>query len=126
MFAPTNRGAKTAADGHLTDYTISLVFLPDNQSHHMLVASLTQRELFAGSVSSISRLQVNRVLPSDSPVFKLVKQGKLQDLLQMLQNGEASLRDHDEHGASLLFVSIACHQQYVDSISSNNRLFSIR
>ncbi|RGP66883.1 hypothetical protein FSPOR_6265 [Fusarium sporotrichioides] len=58
------------------------------------------------SVSSISRLQVNRILPSDSPVFRMVAQGELQGLLQMLQNGEASLRDHDEDGASLLFYSM--------------------
>ncbi|CAF3541791.1 unnamed protein product [Fusarium graminearum] len=95
-----------AQKGHLTDYTMSLLFLPDKRSHHMLMASLTQRELLAGSVSSISRLQVNRLLPLDSPVFRVVAQGNLQGLLQMLQNGEASLRDHAENGASLLFYSM--------------------
>lgn len=93
-------------EGHLTDYKMSLTFLPDGQQNrHMLKAILTQREIFAGSVSSISQLQVNRVLPSNSPVFKLVKKGKMRELCQLLQSGEASLRDHDETGSSLLFVS---------------------
>uniref|UniRef100_A0A098DNM1 Azaphilone pigments biosynthesis cluster protein L N-terminal domain-containing protein n=1 Tax=Gibberella zeae (strain ATCC MYA-4620 / CBS 123657 / FGSC 9075 / NRRL 31084 / PH-1) TaxID=229533 RepID=A0A098DNM1_GIBZE len=106
MLATDNKNVITTAEGHLTDYTMSLLFLPDKRSHHMLMASLTQRELLAGSVSSISRLQVNRLLPLDSPVFRVVAQGNLQGLLQMLQNGEASLRDHAENGASLLFYSM--------------------
>lgn len=126
MLATDNKNVITTAEGHLTDYTMSLLFLPDKRSHHMLMASLTQRELLAGSVSSISRLQVNRLLPLDSPVFRVVAQGNLQGLLQMLQNGEASLRDHAENGASLLFVSVANYQQYGNSTSSNSRLSSIR
>lgn len=126
MLATDNKNAITTVEGHLTDYTMSLLFLPDKRSHHMLMASLTQRELLAGSVSSISRLQVNRLLPLDSPVFRVVAQGNLQGLLQMLQNGEASLRDHAETGASLLFVSVAYYQQYANSTSSNSRLSSIQ
>ncbi|XEU95282.1 hypothetical protein FSHL1_000566 [Fusarium sambucinum] len=106
MLATNNQNTTTMAEGHLTDYTMSLIFVPNKRSHHMLMASLTQRELLAGSISSISRLQVNKVLPSNSPVFHLVAQGNMQGLSQMLQNGEASLRDHDENGASLLFYSM--------------------
>ncbi|KAH7197902.1 uncharacterized protein B0J16DRAFT_329304 [Fusarium flagelliforme] len=105
-FATNLKSSTTSNEGHLTDYIMSLTFLPDNRSHHMLVASVVTNEVIAGSVSSISRLQVNRVLPRQSPVFTLVKQGRVQDLLRMLQNGEASLRDHDERGASLLFYSM--------------------
>ncbi|KAF4445996.1 hypothetical protein F53441_10302 [Fusarium austroafricanum] len=102
-----DRSTAISSQGILTDYKMSMSFLPNGEGNqHMLVASLIQREVVPGGVTSISRLQVNRVLPDDSPVFKLVKEGKLQDLLRMLQNGEASLRDHDERGASLLFYSL--------------------
>ncbi|RSL71618.1 hypothetical protein CEP51_012027 [Fusarium floridanum] len=49
---------------------------------------------------------VNRVLPVGSLVFELVEAGDLQGLKEMLQSGRASLRDHDEYGASLLFYSV--------------------
>lgn len=89
-----------------TDWRMTVAYIPDQgQNHHMLCASLTRQELFANGMTCISRLQVNRVLPVGSPVFKLVKQGDLQGLKKMLQDGEASLQDHDEYGASLLFVS---------------------
>ncbi|KAI6748263.1 hypothetical protein HG531_008805 [Fusarium graminearum] len=95
------------AKGHLTDYNMSLTFLPNgSRNHHMLMATITQREILAGSIASVSQLQVNRVLPSNSPVFKLVKQGKIEELCQLFQSGKASLRDHDEAGSSLLFYSL--------------------
>lgn len=89
-----------------TDWMMALAFVPSQgQNRQMLLASITQQELFTGNVSSISRLQVSRVLPAGSPVFELVRAGDLQGLKEMLQDGEASLQDHDEYGASLLFVS---------------------
>ncbi|OBS19640.1 hypothetical protein FPOA_11365 [Fusarium poae] len=94
-------------EGHLTDYNMSLTFLPNgNRNHHMLMATITQREILAGSVSSISQLQVNRILPLGSPVFRIVKTGRIKELRQLLQSGKASIRDHDEKGASLLFYSL--------------------
>ncbi|KAM0441175.1 hypothetical protein ACHAPT_000481 [Fusarium lateritium] len=89
-----------------TDWNMTLAFLPDSdrgQNRHMLLASLTRQ---TNTMSSISRLQVNRVLPAESLVFKLVRQGNLRGLKEMLQDGRASLQDHDEYGASLLFYSM--------------------
>ena len=71
----------------------------------MLVASSLQREVFKGNVSSISSLTVNRVLPAVSRIFRLVEEGRIVEFQEMLREGQASLRDHDEYGASLLFVS---------------------
>ncbi|RSL60928.1 hypothetical protein CEP53_005296 [Fusarium sp. AF-6] len=96
----------TARKRCYTDSMMTLAFLPGQGQHgHMLLASLTQQELLTDSVSSISRLQVHRVLPAGSLVFELVRRGDIQGLKEMLQDGKASLRDHDEYGASLLFSS---------------------
>jgi hypothetical protein len=93
----------------LTDYVITISFLPDHsQKFHMLVASSLQREIFKGTVSSISSLAVNRVLPAGSRVFQLVEEGRMVEFQEMLRKGQASVRDHDEYGASLLFVSDPC------------------
>ncbi|KAJ3547985.1 hypothetical protein NM208_g1225 [Fusarium decemcellulare] len=90
-----------------TDYTMKLALLPDGKrNHRMLMASITQWEEFSGSVSSISHLEVNRVLPAGSKVFQLVEQGRLDELQEMILDGRASIRDHDEYGASLLFYSM--------------------
>ncbi|KAL6358654.1 hypothetical protein LRP88_08844 [Fusarium phalaenopsidis] len=66
-----------------TDWMMALAFVPSQgQDRQMLLASITQQELFTGNVSSISQLR------------------------EMLQNREAFLHDHDEYGASLLFYSV--------------------
>ncbi|KAI8691588.1 hypothetical protein NCS56_00151700 [Fusarium sp. Ph1] len=90
-----------------TDWMMALAFVPSQgQDRQMLLASITQQELFTGNVSSISQLRVSRVLPAGSPVFELVRVGDLQGFKEMLQNREAFLHDHDEYGASLLFYSV--------------------
>ncbi|KAI3327331.1 ankyrin [Xylariaceae sp. AK1471] len=87
--------------------TMVLSFLPRNsQRFKMVVASTLQQSIY-GAVSSISQLEVKRVLPAGSLVFRLVQEGRLQELQEMLQRGEASLHDHDEYGASLLMYSTA-------------------
>ncbi|KAH6891485.1 hypothetical protein B0T10DRAFT_605747 [Thelonectria olida] len=88
------------------DHMISLTFLPNNSENgRMLVASLSQRQMFSTGISSISTLMVNRILPEGSRVFQVVQNGDLTELKRMLQDSEASLRDHDEYGASLLMYA---------------------
>ncbi|KAJ3471643.1 hypothetical protein MRS44_001742 [Fusarium solani] len=90
-----------------TDWMMKLAFVPDRgQNNHMLLVSLTRQRLSTNSMTCISGLQINRVLPEGSLVFQLVEQGNLRGLKEMLQDGRASLQDHDEHGASLLFYSV--------------------
>ncbi|KAJ4329222.1 hypothetical protein N0V84_000348 [Fusarium piperis] len=96
----------TAEERCHTDWTMTVAYLPgQGQNRHMVLASLARQGLSANRMTCISRLQVNRLLPAESPVFQLVKQGNLQGFKEMLQQGKASLQDHDEYGASLLFYS---------------------
>nr|RBQ85011.1 hypothetical protein FVER53263_08826 [Fusarium verticillioides] len=83
------------------DVVASIVFRPSN-SPWMFSVSLSQGQLFDRSIQSIPRISVCRIVPNDSPVFTLVKQGSLKEFITMLQEGKASLRDHDEQGMPLL------------------------
>ncbi|KAI1261938.1 hypothetical protein F5Y18DRAFT_440103 [Xylariaceae sp. FL1019] len=88
------------------DCKLTVTFLPNNRTQfNMLVASTVRQIAFGRTIHSISSLAVNRVLPCTSKVFQVVDRGEVQDLEEMLRRGEASLRDHDEYGASLLFYS---------------------
>lgn len=59
----------------------------------------------SGYVASVSYLALNPVISHTAKIFDVVSRGDLQQLRQMLRDGEASLRDTDEQGWSLLFVS---------------------
>ncbi|KAI0805511.1 ankyrin [Xylaria sp. FL0064] len=89
-----------------SDHAMVVTFMPyDPSKFNMIVASTLQRNFWGNAAPSISRLDVNRVLPRDAPVFEVIRQGRLEKFREMLQNGEASLRDHDEFGANLLMYS---------------------
>ncbi|KAH7141684.1 ankyrin repeat-containing domain protein [Dactylonectria macrodidyma] len=89
-----------------TDYSISLTVLPNkSQDSHMIVASLSQHQVSFDRITSISTLMVNRVLPNESRVFQVVREGNLQELERMFRDKAASPRDHDEYGASLLMYA---------------------
>ncbi|KAI1300454.1 hypothetical protein F5Y03DRAFT_228239 [Xylaria venustula] len=84
-----------------------VTFIPyDTKKLNMIVASALQRSSWENAAPSISRLDINRVLPKGSLVFEVVRNGDLRALQVMLRNSEASLRDHDEFGANLLMYSI--------------------
>ncbi|QKX58645.1 uncharacterized protein TRUGW13939_05772 [Talaromyces rugulosus] len=99
-------------DRDLTDYSMTVLFTPTNpQRFHMLVASFFEEEIYhekmqRRSISSISRLTVNRVLPNDSPIFLLVRMGYLSTVQEMIFNDPSLLRCHDDNGRSLLFFSM--------------------
>ncbi|QGI69963.1 hypothetical protein CEK26_002296 [Fusarium fujikuroi] len=82
------------------DVVANLVFRPSS-SPWMFSVSLSQGQLFDRSIQSIPRISVCHIVPNDSPVFTLVKQGSLKEFIVMLQDGKASLRDHDEQGMPL-------------------------
>ncbi|KAH8673392.1 hypothetical protein BX600DRAFT_433023 [Xylariales sp. PMI_506] len=87
--------------------TTKAVLIPtDSKRVGLIVASISQQEVFPGVSCSISQLAINPIIPSGSPVFDLVRRGNVQELRKMLQRGEASLKDHDEFGASLLMLLI--------------------
>jgi hypothetical protein len=53
------------------------------------------------------------MIPDDSEVFEIAGFGKVEDLIKLLRNGDASLTDRDEEGRSILNVGhfvIKSHQ----------------
>ncbi|KAK9415363.1 hypothetical protein SUNI508_10553 [Seiridium unicorne] len=91
----------------LDEFAATLSFLPSaNVSHkRMLTISLQQIESLDAVSLRIPRIHVNRIIPQDSLVFELVEEGALDELRELLTKGEASIRDHDEDGRSLLSYS---------------------
>ncbi|KAK4184267.1 hypothetical protein QBC35DRAFT_441782 [Podospora australis] len=54
---------------------------------------------------SVPTLSVFNILPDSAPVFTVVQHGRLDEFQAMLRLGQASLRDQDQHGRSLLFYA---------------------
>lgn len=87
------------------DFIATMSFMPKRStSNKVFSLSVQCCTHSSGSSSSIPRFSVNFIRPVESPVFQLVHEGHMQEFLQMLQSGTASVRDHDEYGASLLHV----------------------
>jgi hypothetical protein len=67
------------------------------------------REVFSpqwrGRFTLVPSISLYRSIPSHSEVFRCIRTGSLDQLIQLLNKGKASLRDRDEAGASLLHVS---------------------
>ncbi|KAK9415429.1 putative Kinetochore-associated protein MTW1 [Seiridium unicorne] len=68
--------------------------------------TVTTKRAGDGTFVSIPRFCVNRVLPRGSPVFLAIQSGELEELRRLLHSGNASLRDHDEDGNSLLALAV--------------------
>lgn len=89
----------------------------------MLEVTVSQAQLLAGSFLSIPNLSVNNVISRDSEVFKLAQQGRTDDILALIADGKASLRDRDELGWSLLHVSSQARgfssYEFADEISKH-------
>ena len=85
--------------------SVSLV-LGHSRARHAIKIRIRQTYSDDGIYSGIPYLSVHNVLPRTSPVFEIVRQGRLREFQALLREGKASLRDQDEDGASLLFVSV--------------------
>ncbi|KAK4163278.1 hypothetical protein QBC43DRAFT_319825 [Cladorrhinum sp. PSN259] len=90
-----------------------MIFFPHKGARSMFTAIIKQNTTWTSSFTSIPHLQVNPILPNDSLVFQHIQEGRLDALVEMLRNGHASLRDHDERGNSLLAVAALHHQTRV-------------
>ena len=77
-----------------------------SQARRAMKLDIRQTHSHDGVFSAIPHLLVYNVLPADSPVFSIVQGGRLREFQALLREGKASLRDQDEYGASLLFVSL--------------------
>ena len=76
------------------------------EARHGVKISIRQTHGYGGVFLSIPHLLIHNVLPASAPVFSIVREGRLDEFKALLQEGKASLRDHDEYGGSLLFVSV--------------------
>ncbi len=85
--------------------SVSLV-LKHSQVRRAFKVHIRQTYRDDGIFSGIPHLSVHNVLPMNSPVFEIVQQGRLREFQVLLREGKVSLRDQDEYGASLLFVSV--------------------
>jgi len=70
----------------------------------MLVVSVSQAQLVAGSFSSIPNLSLQNIVPNDSEIFLLARQGNIDGIVKLVADHKASLHDRDEDGQSLLHV----------------------
>ena len=94
-------------EADVEDFSAKLEFVPAQRSaeRRMLAMSIHQRDLMNELILTIPNIFVSWVRPNDSQVFQLVTDGNLNGLRNSLEQGTASVRDHDESGRSLLFVS---------------------
>ena len=74
-------------------------------SQIMLTVSGSKNSTILGSPLGIPTLCINNIIPSDSIVFQIAANGRVEDLLSLFASGKASLRDHDINGWSILHVS---------------------
>ncbi|KAI8665653.1 hypothetical protein LRP88_03841 [Fusarium phalaenopsidis] len=88
------------------DVVANIMFRPST-SPWMFSISVSQGQLFDRSIQSIPRISVCPIIPNGSPVFRLVQEGKLREFRVLLDEGKASLRDHDEQGMPLLHYAAA-------------------
>jgi hypothetical protein len=94
------------------------------QPGNMILLRADQLYTDNGISFRIPSLDINRVVPNDSPIFELVEKGKISELKELVTSGRASLRDHDEYGASLLQVSYSnWNSQHIELLL---RLFSMQ
>lgn len=85
-----------------------------SQARHAIKVNIRQTHSYNGVFSAIPQLLVYNIRSAGSPVFSIVQQGKLQEFQVLLREGEVSLRDQDEYGASLLFVSVIVYLNHAN------------
>jgi len=91
-----------------TESSVSVTLVPRRSLfRRMFNVTSHQSRGYSGVLSAIPHLSVSNILPASSPVFSIIRNGRLEELQMMLNTGKASLRDHDEYGASFLHVSKA-------------------
>ncbi|KAF5569192.1 hypothetical protein FPANT_13964 [Fusarium pseudoanthophilum] len=98
-----NENAKTAAG---RDFHAKLTYT-SKSTKKMLRLSVNQGQLLFDSFSSmLPSIVVCNIKPRDSLVFDVARKGSVQDLLKLIEGGEANIHDHDTYGWSLLHHSV--------------------
>ena len=94
-------GVPDGIDNNEEEFTTQVMLKPKSSPTMVRL----QRDRLHGSLSEIPRLIINNILPRDSVVFQVADRGTVEDLLALLDQGKASLHDHDVNSQSLLHVS---------------------
>ena len=84
----------------------SFTFLPNNAQNPWISVDFKQTMSYEGSFLRRPALSVSAILPEDSEVFRLIREGDLKGLIQSLSLRKAFLTDRDTDGRCLLYVSI--------------------
>ena len=80
--------------------------MPDFSSLPAKVVAYFQHRVDSSGFWSFNpMISIHTIVPADSEVFRVIEEGDLEGLVRLFQNGEASLRDCDPRGRSLLAVS---------------------
>ena len=86
-------------------------FLPKNFQNPRIAVKVQQMNSYAGTFLKKPALSISALLPPDARIFRLIEEGDLNGLIQLLSLREAFLTDRDLEGRSLLSVSIVCTVQ---------------
>ena len=81
-----------------------MVFSPNRPYMAQVAVTFQQQILHHGSFLTKPILSVSALLPEDSKVFQLIKNGDLKGLMKSLYLREARLTDRDLDGRCLLNV----------------------
>ncbi|ORY13829.1 hypothetical protein BCR34DRAFT_613130 [Clohesyomyces aquaticus] len=107
-------------------------FLPNRDAGQVMLAASAYRRTSHFSTNLTVTLMACPILPWGSLVFTLVIQRRFEEFKRLLQEGKASIRDHDEDGWSLLHYAanhripelcqfLIEHGADIDEISCGNR-----
>ncbi|KAK6072205.1 ankyrin repeat protein [Seiridium cupressi] len=94
----------------IIDKTIVALLVPGKSSAgRLLKASFIKTNFpeMRGQLNLAPTISVYRIVPNTSNIFHYIREGDLYGLQQSLRSGEASLRDRDEFGTSLLHYASA-------------------
>ena len=103
----------------------SFTFLPNNTQNPWVSVDFKQSMSYEGSFLRRPALSVSAILPKDSEVFRLIRNGDLNGLIKLLSLRKAFLTDRDLDGRCLLNVSIdkPVHCGDYSKTSFNSMLF---
>ena len=82
----------------------SIAFLPNHTQAARIAVAFQQSMYYGGSTLKHPILTVSVLLPDDSKVFQLIKNGDLEGLIKALSLKEVRLNDRDSRGRCLLNV----------------------
>ena len=95
----------SSVDEELQSFDVSVIYVPKTPQKAHIAFALSQRTLLEGCSLKTPILSVSALLPDDSKVFQVIKNGELDQLMKMLSLREVSLSDRDTKGRCLLNVS---------------------